>query len=231
MKLVKFVSNSGITSRRTAKDWILAGRVKVNGGTNLDPAFLLCTDDRVEVDGITVRHQEPRLWLYHKPAGLITTHRDPQNRKTVFEELGLGHVISVGRLDLNTSGLLLITNVGSVARHFELPKNGYERAYMVRAFGCGDLCSLEAASRNGICVDGVKYAPFALEVLACTGQNARFYVKLCEGKNREIRRIFGHFGMQVNKLKRIQYGPYFLDDLALGSLKEVELCFDNIKEK
>lgn len=223
-RIAKVIARAGLCSRRDAERWIADGRVSVNGKTLETPAFTVGPKDVVAVDGKPLPAAEaPRLFLYHKPPGLVTTARDEQNRPTVFAKLppGLPRVISVGRLDLNSEGLLLLTNDGGLARYLELPANAWERRYRVRVHGtvkAGDLARLA----RGVTVEGVKYGPIDARIeRAQTGANVWLAVALKEGKNREIRRVMAHLGLQVSRLIRTAYGPFQLGDLAPGSAKEV----------
>ena len=223
-RVAKVIARSGLCSRRDAERWIAGGRVSVNGKRLETPACTVGRGDTVTVDGKPLCAVEPpRLFLYHKTPGLVTTARDEKNRATVFANLprGLPRVISVGRLDLNSEGLLLLTNDGELARYLELPANALERSYRVRVHGtvkAGDLARLA----QGVTVDGVKYGPIEARIeRAQTGANVWLTVTLKEGKNREIRKVLAHLGLQVNRLIRIAYGPFQLSDLAPGSVEEV----------
>ena len=218
------MAHAGLCSRREAEAWILAGRVLVNGKKLTTPAHVLTEGDEVSVDGKIVGDREkPRLWLYHKPKGLVTTHRDPKLRPTVFASLpkDLPRVVSVGRLDLNSEGLLLLTNYGPLARYFELPSTGLTRAYRVRVFGRVPL-DLPDRVRQGITIDRVNYGAIDVEIDKGAGRNTWLFVKLREGKNREIRKIMQHFDLQVNRLLRVAYGPFELGSLPPGALQEVD---------
>jgi 23S rRNA pseudouridine2605 synthase len=223
-RIAKVIARAGLCSRRDAERWIADGRVSVNGRTLDAPAFTVGLEDLVMVDGKPLPAKEtPRLFLYHKPPGLVTTARDEQNRPTVFANLprGLPRVVSVGRLDLNSEGLLLLTNDGGLARHLELPANAWERRYRVRVHGTVKAGDLERLAR-GITIEGVKYGPIEARIeRAQTGANAWLVVTLKEGKNREVRKVMAHLGLQVNRLIRAAYGPFQLGDLPPGSAKEV----------
>lgn len=222
-RIAKVIAHAGLCSRREAERWIESGRVKVNGTAILSPALTVTPNDKVEVDGklIGATPLTPRLWLYHKPKGLITTHSDPQGRPTVFSRLpsGMPRVISIGRLDYNTEGLLLLTTDGELARKYELPSTGLKRHYRVRVFGTVDMAKLEAL-QYGITISGIHYAPAEVTLEQQTGKNSWLGVSLREGKNREIRTIFEHFGLQVSRLIRVSYGPFSLGKLAVGEVKE-----------
>ncbi len=222
-RLAKRMAAAGLCSRREAEAWIAEGRVKVNGKKVLSPALNVNEKDAVVVDGKLLQAKEPtRLWLYHKPAGLVTTHKDPEGRKTVFETLPktLPRVISIGRLDLNSEGLLLLTNDGALARKLELPATGWIRRYRVRAYG-NITPSMLAEMKKGVSVDGINYGSIEAVIDSQKGGNSWLTVGLREGKNREIRKIFEHFGCTVNRLLRLSYGPFQLGSLAKGEVKEV----------
>lgn len=220
-RLAKFISNAGICSRRDAEKLILDGQVKVDGIIVTSPATNVDTDNQVEVSGsLITSSQKSRLWIYYKPVGLITTHKDPLSRKTVFEQLtGLPRVISIGRLDLNSEGLLLLANNGDLARQFELPSSKLKRVYHVRAYGNPDL--LLKSNYKNLEIDGIFYNPQSIKLIKKISSNAWFEVILFEGKNREIRRIFEHFGLKVNKLIRTEYGDFKLDNLKPNEYREV----------
>ena len=223
-RIAKVMARAGLCSRRDAERWIAEGRVSVNGTKLATPAVTVGPGDTVVVDGKPLPAVEkPRLFLYHKPPGLVTTARDEKSRATVFENLprGLPRVISVGRLDLNSEGLLLLTNDGGLARYLELPANALERSYRVRARGTVNAGDLGRLAR-GVTVDGVRYGPIEARIeRAQTGANVWVTVTLKEGKNREIRRVMARLGLQVNRLIRTAYGPFQLGDLAPGAVREV----------
>lgn len=222
-RLAKRIARAGICSRREAEGRITAGRVVVNGKKITTPAFNVGPGDAVKVDGKLLLAKEPaRLWLYHKPTGLVTTHRDERGRKTVFDTLpkSLGRVISVGRLDLNSEGLLLLTNDGDLARKLELPSTGWIRRYRVRVFG-EVTPAMIAGMKKGLTVNGVRYGSVEAAVDSQKKDNSWVTVALTEGKNREIRKIFEHFGLQVSRLIRTSYGPFALGALPRGEVKEV----------
>jgi 23S rRNA pseudouridine2605 synthase len=223
-RIAKVIARAGLCSRRDAERWIVDGRVSVNGKTLSSPALTVGPDDRIVVDGHPLPVSEaPRLFLYHKPAGLVTTARDEKNRPTVFAHLppGLPRVVSVGRLDLNSEGLLLLTNDGGLARYLELPANALQRCYRVRLHGPVDAARL-ARLAQGITVDGMRYGPIEARMEGPhSGSNAWLAVTLKEGKNREIRKVMAHLGLQVSRLIRTSYGPFELDQLPPGSAVEV----------
>jgi len=224
-RIAKVIARAGMCSRRDAERWILDGRVSVNGKTLESPAFTVGPDDRIIVDGKPLPASEAaRLFLYHKPAGLVTTMRDEQNRPTVFANLppGLPRVISVGRLDLSSEGLLLLTNDGGLARYLELPSNALNRCYRVRVHGTVKAAQLSRLAQ-GVTVDGVNYGPIEARMEgAQTAANVWLLVTLKEGKNREIRKVMAHLGLQVARLIRTSYGPFELGELAAGSAREVK---------
>ena len=223
-RLAKRIARAGLCSRREAERWIEEGRVKVGGKTVKSAALNVQDTDSVTVDGKLLQEKDPvRMWLYHKPAGLMTTHNDPEGRPTVFDKLpkNLPRVISVGRLDLNSEGLLLLTNDGTLARKLELPSNGWIRRYRVRAYG-GVPESMIKAMKEGVTIDGIQYGSVEAALDSQKGNNSWFTVSLTEGKNREIRRIFEHFGCKVSRLMRLSYGPFQLGSLTKGEIKEVQ---------
>ncbi|HVV32227.1 MAG TPA: pseudouridine synthase [Vitreimonas sp.] len=222
-RIAKFLARAGVCSRRDAEKLIAEGRVKLNGKTLDTPAVKVTDKDRVLVDGRQIGAAEPtRLWRYHKPTGLVTTHRDPGGRPTVFENLppGLPRVVSVGRLDLNSEGLLLLTNDGALARRLELPSNGWVRRYRARAFGRVKQEDLDML-KDGIEVDGIRYGGVDAELERGQGANAWINVAIREGKNREVRRVLEAIGLKVNRLIRVAYGPFQLGTLEPGAVDEV----------
>lgn len=222
-RIAKVIARSGLVSRREAERLIEAGRVKLNGKRVERAALNVMPKDRVEVDGKLIDAPEPpRLWLYHKPTGLITTTKDEQGRATIFETLpdDLPRVMSVGRLDLNSEGLLLLTNDGSIKRKLELPSTGWVRKYRVRMNGHPDESTFEPL-RQGLEVDGERFQPMQVTLDRQTGANAWATVAIREGKNREIRRAMEAVGMKVNRLIRTSYGPFQLGPLKPGEVQEV----------
>jgi 23S rRNA pseudouridine2605 synthase len=224
MRIAKAMAHAGLCSRRDAEAWIAAGRVSVNGKVLTTPAHVVSPGDKIMVDGEPLpASQAPRLWRYHKPRGLITSHKDPQGRRTVFDALppSLPRVVSVGRLDINTEGLLLLTTDGALARHLELPSTGWLRRYRVRAHGRVTKEALHGL-RSGVTIDGVKYGPVEARIDREQGSNLWLMLSLREGKNREVKRLAEHLGLTVNRLIRISFGPFALGDLAEGALEEVK---------
>ena len=250
-RIAKRIARAGVCSRREAEKLIEAGKVKVNGKVIKSAALNVSDSDIVHVNGKALNAKEPtRLWLYHKPDGLVTTHKDPEGRRTVFDALReqLPRVISVGRLDLNSEGLLLLTNDGALARYLELPATGWARRYRVRVFGTPTEAHL-ARMRKGMVVEGMRYGPMEVNVDGPEGKkgaqrrdpvinpphgasggqapeakeksNRWVSVTLREGKNREIRKVFAALGFKVSRLLRVAYGPFQLGTMARGDIKEV----------
>uniref|UniRef100_UPI001F421702 pseudouridine synthase n=1 Tax=Falsiroseomonas oryziterrae TaxID=2911368 RepID=UPI001F421702 len=222
-RIAKHLARAGVASRRDAERLIAEGKVKLNGKTVETPATFVAPGDRVTVEGKPVAAPErTRLFRYHKPDGLVTTHRDPQGRPTVFEKLppGLPRVVSVGRLDITSEGLLLLTNDGELARRLELPSNGWLRRYRVRVHGPVDERALAGLPR-GVTIEGVAYGPIEAGLDSRQGANAWLTVSLKEGKNREVRRVMAHLGLQVTRLIRVAYGPFQLGALPRGGVEEV----------
>jgi 23S rRNA pseudouridine2605 synthase len=223
-RIAKVMARAGLCSRREAEAWIAAGRVAVNGKPIASPALDLAPHDRVTVDGAPLRQRErTRLFLYHKPRGLLTSHADAKGRPTIFAALpkGLPRLISVGRLDLNTEGLLLLTNDGGLARTLELPATGWLRRYRVRAHGRvrpEELDRLHA----GITIDGIRYGSIEARLEREQGANAWLTFAMREGKNREVKNVLGHLGLSVNRLIRVSFGPFQLGDLPEGAVEEVK---------
>lgn len=224
MRIAKAIARAGLCSRRDAERWITDGRVVVNGVTITSPALDVAPDDAIVVDGKPLPSAEPaQLWRYHKPRGLVTTHRDPQGRPTVFDNLpaDLPRVISVGRLDFNTEGLLLLTTDGALARHIELPSTGWLRRYRVRARGRVTQADLDKL-KDGPVIKGVRYGPVEAELDSMQGANCWLSIGLREGKNREVRKILASLGLEVNRLIRVSFGPFQLLDLAPGMAEPVK---------
>ncbi|MEM7058340.1 MAG: pseudouridine synthase [Pseudomonadota bacterium] len=222
-RIAKRLSRAGVASRRDAERMILAGRVKVNGQVIEGPALNVTAKDKIEVDGKTLGEPEPpRLWRYHKPTGLVTTARDEKGRPTVFDRLPpeMPRVMSIGRLDLNSEGLLLLTNDGSLKRRLELPSTGWLRKYRVRVHGIPSETGMEQL-RKGLTVDGERFQPMQVDLDRQQGANAWLTVGLREGRNREIRRAMESIDLTVNRLIRISYGPFRVDGLSIGQVEEV----------
>ena len=220
-RVARRMAAAGLCSRREAERWIAAGRVRLNGALLATPAVLVGDEDVLEVDGAPVGEPPaPKLWLHHKPRGVVTTHADPEGRPTVFAALPaeLGRVLSVGRLDLNSEGLLLLTNSGALARRLEHPENGFARAYRVRVRGQVSEADL-APLRAGMTVEGVRYAPVEAAIRERAGAATWVDMTLHEGKNREIRKLFAALDHDVARLIRVGYGPFALDDLAPGAVR------------
>lgn len=222
-RLAKFIARSGVCSRRGAEELIAQKRITVNGQTIESPAFNVEGNEDIRFDGEKLPQIETtRLWLYYKPAGLITTHKDTSNRPTVFENLpvGMPRVISVGRLDLNSEGLLLLTNNGELSRQLELPENGWSRRYKVKVHGRLIQSKLDSLA-DGVTIDGVAYGPVKIITGETQGTNTWLTLTLQEGKNREIRRLMQYVGLDVARLIRLSYGPFQLGSLQKGEVREV----------
>ena len=222
-RVAKLIARAGLCSRREAESWIAAGRVTLDGEVLTSPAVTLEDPARLRVDGQALPAAEaPRLWRHHKPLGVIVAARDPQGRPTLTDSLPpeLGRVMPVGRLDLNSEGLLLLTNDGGLKRNLELPSSGWTRGYRVRVHGRVDPERLAALS-EGIEVEGIAYGPIQASVEREGASNAWLRVSLTEGKNREVRRVLQHLGLTVNRLIRVSYGPFSLGDLPKGVAEEV----------
>ena len=223
-RIAKVMARAGLCSRREAEGWITAGRVAVNGAKVMSPALNVTPEDQVVVDGKSLPQRErTRLFLYHKPRGLLTSHADARGRGTIFAALpkGLPRLISVGRLDLNTEGLLLLTNDGGLARTLELPATGWLRRYRVRAHGRVRQEELDRL-RNGITIDAIRYGSIEAKLEREQGANAWLTFAMREGKNREVKNVLGHLGLAVNRLIRVSFGPFQLGDLAEGAVEEVK---------
>ncbi len=226
-RVAKALARAGVASRREVERYIEAGRVRLNGHVLTTPAVKVAPGDILTVDGQVVADAEPtRMWRYHKPVDLVTTHKDPQGRPTVFEALppDLPRVISVGRLDINSEGLLLLTNDGALARALELPSSGWNRTYRARAYGDTTQEKLDRLLK-GVTVEGVKYGPITAKLdKVREGKrhtNVWITVTIAEGKNREVRRVLESLGLKVNRLIRLSYGPFQLGTLAAGAAEEI----------
>lgn len=222
-RIAKVIARAGLCSRRDAERLIEDGRVRVNGKVLTSPAVNVTQKDEIAVDRKPLQEAEaPKLWRYHKPSGLITSHKDPEGRPSVFDKMpaGMPRVISVGRLDITSEGLLLLTNDGGLARTLELPSTGWLRRYRVRAHGKIDQAALDKL-KSGIEIDGIKYGAIEAAVERVQGSNIWLNVALREGKNREVRRVLESLDLQVNRLIRTSYGPFQLGDLARGVVTQV----------
>ncbi|MFL2823368.1 MAG: pseudouridine synthase [Paracoccaceae bacterium] len=224
-RLSKKIARSGFSSRREAEKYIESGRVKVNGAIIKELSFQVGINDQIHIDGRRINKEgKTRLWKFHKPKGLITSHKDEKSRQTIFQILpkNLPRLITVGRLDLNSEGLLLLTNDGDLKRKLELPSSKIVRSYRVRAKGVANENKLSRL-RQGITVDGIRYRPMEVNIIKQNTSNVWLSVRLMEGKNREIRLSFQAIGLQVNKLIRTSFGPISLGKLDKGQIEEVEL--------
>ncbi len=222
-RIAKVMARVGLCSRRDAELWISQGRVAVNGQKLESPAVNVTPEDRITIDGKPIAERErTRLFMFHKPRGYVTTDRDPEGRPTIFDALpeGLPRLMSIGRLDINTEGLLLLTNDGGLARVLELPSTGWLRRYRVRANGTTDQAKLDEL-REGIVIEGIEYAGIEAQLDRVQGANVWLSMGLREGKNREIKRVLEHLGLAVNRLIRLSYGPFQLGDLEEGAVDEV----------
>jgi len=223
-RIAKVMARAGLASRREAEVWIAAGRVSVNGAIIASPALNVGPRDVIAVDGVPLgRRERSRLFLYHKVPGLVTTHHDPEGRPTIFDALpkSLPRLISVGRLDLNTEGLLLLTNDGGLARALELPSTAWLRRYRVRAFGEVTQPQLDGL-RKGITVDGIRYGAIEATLERQQGSNVWLTFAIREGKNREVRNVLRSLHLHVNRLIRVAFGPFELGELPDGAVQEIE---------
>ena len=223
-RIAKVIARAGLASRREAEAWIAAGRVAVNGSVISSPALNVTPSDQIVVDGAPLRARErTRLFVFHKPRGLVTTHSDPEGRDTIFRALprNLPRLISVGRLDINTEGLLLLTNDGGLARVLELPATGWLRRYRIRALGRVRQETLDGL-RGGITIDGIRYGPIEATLDREQGANVWLTFGIREGKNREVRKVLESLGLKVNRLIRVSFGPFDLGDLDDGAVREIE---------
>ena len=222
-RIAKVIARAGLCSRRDAEKMILEGRVAVDGAVIASPARNVTAANLVTVDGQPLKAPEAaRMWRYHKPAGLVTTHKDEKGRPTVFASLppGLGRVVSVGRLDFNSEGLLLLTNDGEIARRMEVPASGWTRVYRARLFGKVTQADLDRLA-TGVTIDGVKYGPIIANLERSKGVYAWASVSLKEGKNREVKRVMESLGLKVARLIRTAYGPFQLGQLQPGQVEEI----------
>ncbi len=222
-RIAKLIARAGICSRRDAEKLIAEGRVMLDGQTVKEPGTKVGPHQVIAVDGKPVGEPErSRLWRYHKPTGLMTTHRDPEGRPTVFEKLpgSLPRVVSVGRLDVNSEGLLLLTNDGALARKLELPAAGWTRVYRVRLFGKVKQTDLDRLA-EGVRIEGVRYGPVIADLERSKGMYSWASVQIKEGKNREVKRVMEYLGLKVARLIRIQFGPFHLGQLDPGHVDEI----------
>jgi 23S rRNA pseudouridine2605 synthase len=222
-RIAKRLARAGLCSRREAERWIAEGRVSVDGKRLDTPAVTVDSVSRITVDGKPLPGIEPpRVWRYHKPRGLLTTDRDPEGRATVFEKLPreLPRVMSIGRLDMDSEGLLLLTNDGELSRLLELPSTAWVRRYRVRVFGNPEQGVLDRLKR-GVTVDDIAYGPITATLDSQAPSNAWLTIGLREGKNREVRKVMDHLGLKVNRLIRVSYGPFQLGDMEPGQVEEV----------
>lgn len=222
-RIAKVIARAGVCSRRKAEELILEEKVSVNGKLIKSPALNVEPKDVIVVNGKKLGEaEETRLWLYHKPAGLITTHKDERDRPTVFENLpaDMPRVISVGRLDINSEGLLLLTNNGDLARVLELPDNAWQRRYKVKVHGLINMKKIEEIEK-GVTVDGVRYAPSNIDLETTSNTNSWLTISISEGKNREVRNLMKYAGLEVARLIRLSYGPFQLGKIERGEVREV----------
>ena len=222
-RIAKVIARAGLCSRRDAEKMIAEGRVKVDGAVITSPARNVTGASLVTVDDNPLKAPEAaRMWRYHKPSGLVTTHKDEKGRDTVFAALppALGRVVSVGRLDFNSEGLLLLTNDGEIARRMEVPASGWTRVYRARLFGKVTQADLDKLA-SGITIDGVKYGPIVADLERSKGVYSWATVSLKEGKNREIKRVMERLGLKVSRLIRTAYGPFQLGQLPEGQIEEI----------
>ena len=224
MRIAKFISHSGYCSRRDADKLIFKNKVKINSVVCNNPATKILKTDLVTINNKKFELQiKIRIWKFNKPIGIISSKKDEIGRKTIFNLLpkSLLNIISIGRLDINSEGLILLTNNGDLARHFELPKSNFERVYKVRIQGKVDKIKLKELEK-GIMVDKIKYKPIYAKLLKQMGSNAWIEMKLTEGKNREIRKICSSYGWRVNRLIRIKFGEFHIGNLKPGNIKEIK---------
>ena len=223
-RIAKRMARAGLCSRRDAESWIRAGRVIVNDTLLETPAYIVGPDDKIIVDNKPLPNPEAtRLWRYYKPRGLVVSHRDEQNRETIFDRIEnrLPRVMSVGRLDIDSEGMILLTNDGGLARHLELPNTGWIRKYRVRIYGRVDEKQLEKL-KDGITIDGIHYGSLLARLDKQLTSNAWLTIATKEGKNREIRRVMEYLGYSVSRLIRTSYGPFQLGNMEENDLKEVK---------
>ncbi|MGI9450393.1 MAG: pseudouridine synthase, partial [Geminicoccaceae bacterium] len=223
-RIAKRMARAGLCSRREAERWIADGRVSVDGEVLTTPAVTVTAASRIEVDGKPLpKAADPRLFRFHKPTGYLTAASDPEGRRTIADLMpeGLPRLMPIGRLDMNSEGLLLLTNDGELKRQLELPKTGWQRRYRVRVHGDVDEAKL-ASLKDGITIDGFDYGPIEAKLERKLGKNAWLSVALREGKNREIRKVMEHFGWSVNRLIRVSFGPFHLGNLPKKEVGEIK---------
>ncbi|MDR2778013.1 MAG: rRNA pseudouridine synthase [Rickettsiales bacterium] len=226
IRIAKLIANSGYCSRREAERLIAEGHIKVNG-VPIDTPVVLITDQTIKIKNKLLRRNDKiRMWIFYKPRGYIVTNDDPQKRKTIYEILpkNMPRVISIGRLDIDTEGLLLLTNNGDVARHIEHPNSGWTRKYRVKVHGSLDRlnANIDNLSKKGISIEGMKYLPIKISVEKVSNTtNTWLLISVSEGKNREVRNLMDYFGLRVVRLIRISFGPFHLGGMISGSIKQV----------
>ena len=224
-RIAKVIARSGYCSRRAAERLILDGDVKVNGKV-IDSPALNITDQTIKIKNKLLQTKEPtRLWIFHKPKGTIVSHNDPSKRLSVFELLPpiMPRVIAVGRLDINTEGLLLLTNNGELSRYISHPSTEWTRRYRVRVYGKINKSRFDILAKKGVVVDGIKYAPMKIEIDKERDFNSWLNISITEGKNREIKKVLEYFGLQVSRLIRVSFGPFHLGNLKVKGLKEIPM--------
>jgi 23S rRNA pseudouridine2605 synthase len=223
MNITKRIAHSGLCSRRDAKKLVIEGYVKVNNIVVRSPTTKVEPEDNISVKNKSLKVADcPKIWIFNKPTGFLSTNHDPDNRPTIFDILpkNIGRLISVGRLDMNSEGLILLTNNGDLARYLELPKNHIKRKYQVRVFGDLNLSRLNNLSK-GCEIEGTRYGKIDVNVLKQSNSNSWLEIELEEGKNREIRKVLAHIGLKISRLKRVKYGGYDLGNIKKGEIKEV----------
>lgn len=231
-RIAKVIARAGYCSRRAAETLIEQGKVKVNGSVLKTPATLVSDQDTILIEGIPLRAAEKtRLWKFHKPRGYLVTSKDPEGRPTIFDILppAMANIKTVGRLDMMSEGLILLTNDGELSRQLELPDSELERVYHVRILGSITQSQIDLMKR-GLTIEGIRYRPIKCKIIKQSGVNAWLEIALSEGKNREIRKVMAHFDFKVNRLKRLSYGDVTLGNLATGTLEEITLPGSFIKK-
>ncbi len=226
-RIAKVIARAGVCSRREAEQLIADGHVTLNHKILKTAAINVTEADQIRINGkLLPQAEDSKLWRYHKPDGLVVSHKDPQGRPSVFDKLRqqLPRVMSIGRLDINTEGLLLLTNDGEIERLLELPSSGWIRRYRVRAYGKMDDAGLELL-KGGVEIEGVRYGPVEAKVETSQGDNVWMTVSIREGKNREVKKICDYLGLQVNRLIRTNFGPFQLGDLKRGGIEEIPRKF------